>query len=113
MDAKEFMKEAKRMCIYYHINHLGCVACPANYMQCGGAPRSHDEKLVEVVEKWSKEHPIMTNRQHFEQEFGIEINASHEYEGYLFLNGLRGTKEEVNKWLNAEYKEPEENIDGC
>ena len=59
MDAKEFIKEKQRMCKYYNSK---CHNCAVPYQSlCTRSVACIDEKLVDVVEMWSKEHPIKTN----------------------------------------------------
>lgn len=57
MEAFEYLKEFKRMCESF----TDCEDCPL-YDNCD-APHPSNEELqhrVDVVEKWSKEHPIKT-----------------------------------------------------
>ena len=60
MDAVEYVKQRNRMCDYY----ANCGDCPAdNYERCSflsGIPR-----MVPIVEKWAKEHPIKTRQSEF------------------------------------------------
>ena len=59
MDAKEFIKERKRMCKYYNSK---CHDCAVPYQSlCTRSVACIDEKLVDIVEMWSEEHPIKTN----------------------------------------------------
>ncbi len=62
MDAVEFLKEAIRMCKSY-TSCTGCVLehkCPTTSMETE-AP----DKLVEIIEKWAKEHPKKTRQSEF------------------------------------------------
>ena len=62
MDAKEFVKDIRRMCEYYK----DCVECPNR--ECGYCSKSglladdEAEEIVSVVEKWVKEHPTRTRK---------------------------------------------------
>ena len=59
MEALEFLKEAKRMCETIDL----CSECPANACGCQDSFVYWDyEKMIEVVEQWSKEHSVITNR---------------------------------------------------
>lgn len=66
MDAMEFLSEAKRMCDH---NTGPCETCAANEF-CGFTPEfpssfgetTQMQKMVELVEKWSKEHPRKTRQ---------------------------------------------------
>lgn len=62
MDTVEFLKEAIRMCKSY-TSCTGCVLehkCPTTSMETE-AP----DKLVEIIEKWAKEHPKKTRQSEF------------------------------------------------
>ena len=65
MDAMEFIREAKRMC-----NNLQCAQCKLQYRCTIG---SFSEETLDVVEKWRKEHPIVTNGMKFKEVFGYDI----------------------------------------
>ena len=65
MDAIKFMKEKKRMCESY----TACIeACPLkklvyeNGFTCIRYCFDNPEKAVEIVEKWSSEHPAKTRQ---------------------------------------------------
>lgn len=61
MDAVKFLEEYNRMCNTYN----DCVGCPMKNMPfCYPHDMTtNDERkeLVNAVEKWSEEHPIMTS----------------------------------------------------
>lgn len=63
MDAVKFLKERLRMTENCEI---GCSNCPFSWENNGFADscpdflNKHPEKAVEIVEKWSKEHPRKT-----------------------------------------------------
>ena len=63
MDAVEFLRDFRRMCL----SHGGtCTGCELEGAQCG--PKGKDcnhEKLVRVVEQWAKEHPVKTRLSEF------------------------------------------------
>lgn len=62
MDTVKFLKEAIRMCKSY-TSCTGCVLehkCPTTSMETE-AP----DKLVEIIEKWAKEHPKKTRQSEF------------------------------------------------
>lgn len=60
MDAVEYVKQRNRMCDYYG----DCDKCPAKEVICCS---SIDEvpKMVPIVEKWAKEHPVKTRQSEF------------------------------------------------
>lgn len=68
MDAVKFIKERDRMCD----SLFGCEGCPANSQEngfgiCYVATKSQytPEQQIEIVEKWSKEHPRKTRQSVF------------------------------------------------
>ena len=67
MDAVEFLKAKNRMCEAYS----GCFDCPLGNdnggCQAGVAENQivTEEELVQIVEKWAKEHPIKTRQSEF------------------------------------------------
>lgn len=62
MDAKKFWKEFGRMCT----SNL-CSECPAKDLYCSMtmAFNNNDTRIVDAVEKWSKEHPRKTRQSVF------------------------------------------------
>lgn len=64
MDAVEFLKGLDRMCGYYKGK---CVDCPARDARCmlKGLYTNDGGKVVPIVEKWAKEHPIKTRQSVF------------------------------------------------
>ena len=63
MDALEFLKERKRICYLYD----ECDKCPFD-SKCLGIINKSDEELKEIVditEKWLKEHPRKTRQSVF------------------------------------------------
>ena len=75
MEALEFLKEYRRMCNSY-IDHFMCEGCPLKGKQCLGTGvrfKTDSEYLTitSTVEQWSKEHPIITNAQKFEEVFNL------------------------------------------
>ena len=65
MDAIEFMKEKKRMCKSYSGCTDSCLLRKPMYengLTCLGYCFKYPEKAVEIVEKWSAEHPIKTRQ---------------------------------------------------
>lgn len=73
MDAIEFIKERQRLCQTY----VCCFECPANNpnnyggegVACIMIDKIDAEKLVPIVEKWSKEHPRKTRQSLFIQQY--------------------------------------------
>lgn len=77
MDALEFLKERKRMCI----SHKKCDGCPLEKSICNGGPNTPDEdceRIVAAVEQWSKEHPRKTRQSVFLEQYPeteIDVNG--------------------------------------
>lgn len=100
MDAIKFIKEKTRMCESFGTTCIGCPlysVCKKGYLsrtkyECWMFIITHAEQAVAIVEKWSNEHPIMTNKMKFEEVFGKTCDES----GVLARPS----------WWEAEYKEP-------
>ena len=59
MDALEFLKERRRMCLSYDT----CKGCPLDRGTCVLSVSTSDEiceRVIAAVEQWSKEHPRKT-----------------------------------------------------
>ena len=60
MDAVEYVKQRERMCNYY----VNCGDCPSgDYHGC--ASLNEIPRMVPIVEKWAKAHPIKTRQSEF------------------------------------------------
>ena len=72
MEALEFLKERKRLCEVY-FEKTECKECPLENMGCWTADFCADdscaddscEKVIAIVEQWSKEHPRKTRQSVF------------------------------------------------
>lgn len=66
MDAVKYLKEMNRMC-----NGSDCCECPlfTNYngknVNCKILEKEYAEEAVEIVEKWSADHPVKTRQSEF------------------------------------------------
>lgn len=101
-DFKRVMNEKTRMCKQIGV----CDKCPLSVRRnkanvfCDTFMRKHPEEADNIIMQWSKEHPVMTNREKFEEIFGFDIVVF----GIAFdPNGC------VAKWLREEYKEKSTN----
>lgn len=68
MDALEFLKERSRMCRLYET----CTGCPLKGTKCNLSSSTSDkeyERIIAVVEQWSKEHPRKTRQSIFLEQF--------------------------------------------
>lgn len=67
MDALEFLKAYNRMCDNYGGT---CTGCPLEKECCNLVNEDCNfEKVVSVVEKWAKEHPVKTRQSKFLEQF--------------------------------------------
>ena len=58
MDAVEFLRDFRRMCSSYGST---CAGCELEYDLCETTRRNcNHEKVIRIVEKWAKEHPVKT-----------------------------------------------------
>lgn len=68
MDAIEFMKEKKRMCKSYSRCTDACLLRKPMYengLTCLGYCFEYPEKAVDIVERWSADHPKKTRQSEF------------------------------------------------
>jgi len=71
MDAVEFLKERKRLCEVY-FEKTECKECPLENMGCWTVDFCTDdscEKVIAIVEQWSKEHPRKTRQSVFLEQY--------------------------------------------
>lgn len=76
MDALKFIEERNRMCERYWQVDGDCDGCPLVYTrECNEMRNMVDDsgkavgKVVEIVEKWSKEHPRKTRQSVFLEQY--------------------------------------------
>lgn len=97
MDAVKFLKERNRMCDNYNLCTDGCPLfkiCDISLGYC--------REMVAAVEKWSQEHPVVTNGLRFLDDNREYIRTYHRWE-----NGCKPYIEvhiEAD-WWDDEYKE--------
>ena len=96
MDAKVFLRELKRMC-----NNSACSTCAFMGGNCTCPEINYStDNAVDAVERWSKAHPIVTNRDKFKEIFGITLDESSTYDGRLHQHGKCIS---MSEWLKKEY----------
>lgn len=106
MDAVEYLKERARMCNSYE----RCSECPLLNVGCG---ESNPDETVDIVEQWSREHPVMTNAMKFEEVFGNKPDSKRKGERICPPLAFRKSKDcsckcsECDQWWDEPYKEPE------
>ena len=115
MDIKEFFKQKQRMCHSYN----GCISCPIFSRKKRCYPEFVPDEAeniasqFEFVERWVREHPLMTNGQKLFEVFGVQMSVNDLNVEYHMrrLDGAMGkyilTVERLQKWLESEYKPPE------
>lgn len=116
MDAIKFMKEIKRI----HETYKDCANCPLDETLddntiCSDFIFSYPEEVIEIVKKWSKEHPIITNAMKFEEVFGCPPTPDNN-EGHKYMCAPRGKRtdncekydcKKCDAWWDEEWKETE------
>lgn len=115
MDAVKFIEERYRICN----SNICSSECPfwrdnlsIPDLGCADFIRMFPAEAVSIVEQWSREHPVMTNAQKFEEVFGEKPDRS--IGGRLCPPiALRKSKDcnincfECKQWWDEPYKEPE------
>lgn len=121
MDALEFAKELNRMCE----SHAGCSTCEIHTdSKCVGnhfVNMNKFDEIVPIVEKWSAEHPIVTNLDHYAEalkKIGYDVDKEYlrehcpVHKNTHYTKGICKEKMEdctaCRKWWNEEYKEQKE-----
>ena len=91
MEIAEFVKEFSRVCDEYDT----CRGCPMDgiCVPCTEAVYKDPQGVVEIVKKWSKEHPVQTNWDKFKEVFGRAESGVTIY---------------ASAWWDAPYKAPKE-----
>lgn len=99
MDVAEFVRVHQRMCDNYDL----CRGCPMDGKcnPCTEAVYKDPQGVVEIVEKWAKEHPVQTNWDKFKEVFGRM--------GYPDLvRAEPGVTIYASAWWDEPYKAPKE-----
>ena len=123
MDAKDFVRACNRICK----SRPTCIMtddngkdelCPiglfCNHATCGSSIGDEDAAFVDIVEKWAKEHPVKTNRDILEEKFGpltftyAGLGQTEDINDIPLSKKINVNGMPISNWLNAEYKEPEE-----
>lgn len=106
MDALKFINEARRFCRATRETTLGCngcsmkdeITCNLKSMLYNEYLKMKSEDIIDIVEKWSEEHPRITNGDvlHDNLPLGTSID-------YKSSQG-RVRVEIPTEWWNAEYE---------
>lgn len=73
MDAVKYLREITRMCTKYET----CEGCPiADHNLCKTMEVQEPERIVAIVEKWAKEHPVETRQSRLLKEFPNVIRTA-------------------------------------
>lgn len=114
MDAGNFIKEMERI----HKTYIDCVNCPLDDVlddntTCREFISRYPNEAIKIVEKWNKEHPIITNAMKFKEVFGCEPTPD-KNEGHKYMcvprekrsdNCERYNCQKCTEWWDEEYKE--------
>lgn len=99
---------------------ISCDKCPLGFhknkamISCYKFESEHQAEAIAIVQKWSDEHPVMTNKEKFVQimkdAFGadIVINNGDCPPTDSYLEECNERCSECLKWWDEPYKEPEE-----
>jgi len=107
MEAFELLKEYTRMCT----ECKDCYGCPLANTTCAGRLQWSEKEIIDVIEKteqWSKEHPIITNADKFEEVFGHKPNGKYVCPVPMLDRSCAGVScKTCISWWDEPYKEPE------
>lgn len=78
MDAVRYLKESERRCDSFDDRCTGCeIKSAKNGMTCGAYIKKYPEQAVDIVEKWSEEHPQETYLTKLLKHFpNVELNSN-------------------------------------
>lgn len=93
MDAVNYIRERARMCKTVK----RCNDCPVNGLGCGSVLKVSHEMILELVEQWSAEHPLVTNGSELMKILPTEAIIDDERIDTVIINIPR-------KWWDAEQK---------
>ena len=97
---------------------VACTTCIFAYPCVHMSSPENALDYVELLEQWKKERPVITNKEKFEQIFGIKVTpadcppASTGRCGRFISCDAFGDCDECKKWWNGKYKEPNGEVTG-
>ena len=105
MEASKFLKEYMRMCTSMTCSKCALYGTGTCLDDLNDTSSDKDiDTVVGAVEKWSAEHPVVTNEDKMVEIFGDETVAF--LETYLrFICSDDAFREEASAWLGEEYKD--------
>ena len=94
---------------YDNCKGVDCKECPV-YSHCKSVKAVYDAfEMIEKVEQWSKEHPVITNRDKFREVFGVNLyQTKYDCGGFDCPVTVKCEECEIKGFWNREYKEPKE-----
>lgn len=94
---QEVIKQFKRMC---KSNCDDCLQCPIEsydgFSHCWRWISEEPEKAEELIMKWAKENPPITNNDKIKEIFGLDFKSTFTASPWSL------------EWLDEEYKEPKD-----
>ena len=98
---QEVIKQLHRICERYRAD-VCCANCPLKEVRgiyhCWRWISEEPEKAEELIMKWAKENPVVTNRDKFKEVFGFDpLTDKHLMCGTPIIG-----------WFGKEYKEPKD-----
>lgn len=107
----EVMKQRERICEFYD-----CENCPISSFvnrtekHCSSYMSENPQEAEEIIMKWAKEHPIMTNGEKFKEimldTFGVDVFPNRMgCQGVVCPRGKSCNDCEYNGFWGQEYKE--------
>ena len=118
MDVLEYFKIKKRMT---NKCEMDCVDCPLysnnnKQLGCKRFEMLYPDEAIKIVEKWEKEHPIITNAEKYEQmmknllgdDFDIEICPTKSHDVPSCACEKMNNCNDCKKFWNSEYRKKEE-----
>lgn len=116
MDALEYLKARSRMTNNCKMDCDKCLlGCDKNSrgVSCSGLETNYPKEAIKIVEDWSKEHPIITNKDKYKEtikkvfgdDFDIEVCSENIPDCRCY--SIRGCDDCIKFW-NSEYIEKEE-----
>ena len=68
MEVVEYVETRNRMCDSFR----DCKKCPLSEVDCDCHGEKDPYEIVDVVEMWARENPVVKNRDKFKEVFGFE-----------------------------------------